>query len=117
MNFQSQAESKCSVSKHKARFVSRGFLQRYDIDYNEVFARMARSETVILVVALASCKNWSMFHIDVKSAFLYGPLTETFFDTQPLGFELKGNDHMVYKLHKALSGLKQAPRAWNKRNG
>ncbi|GAU28641.1 hypothetical protein TSUD_159220 [Trifolium subterraneum] len=75
----------------------------------------ARIETVRLVVALA-CKNrWSLYHLDVKSAFLNGPLEEEVYVSQPPGFEIHGKENMVYKLHKALYGLKQAPRAWNKR--
>ncbi|PNY04319.1 copia-type polyprotein [Trifolium pratense] len=104
-----------TISKHKARLVARGFLQKHGIDYNEMFAPVARLETVRLVIALA-CKNkWLMYHLDVKSAFLNGPLEDEVFVSQPPGFEIKGKENMVYKLHKALYGLKQSPRAWNKR--
>jgi hypothetical protein len=103
------------ISKHKARLVARGFLQKQGIDYNEVFAPVARHETIRLVVALANMKNWPMYHLNVKSAFLNGPLEETVYVTQPPGFEITGRENLVYKLHKALYGLKQAPRAWNKR--
>ena len=72
-----------SVSKHKARPVARVFLQRYGVDYNEVFALVARLETEGLVVALASSKNWSLFHLDVNFAFLNGPLEDVYV-TQPL---------------------------------
>jgi len=103
------------VSKHKARLVARGFLQKQGIDYNEVFTLVARIETVRLVTVIA-CKNeWSLYHLDVKSAFLNGPLEEVVFVSQPPGFEIAGKEDMVYKLHKALYGLKQAPRAWNKK--
>jgi hypothetical protein len=103
------------VFKHKARLVAIGFLQKQGIDYNEVFAPVARIETVRLVTAIA-CKNeWSLYHLDVKSAFLNGPLEEIVYVSQPPGFEIAGKENMVYKLHKALYGLKQAPRAWNKK--
>jgi hypothetical protein len=103
------------VSKHKARLVARGFLQKQGIDYNKVFAPGARIETVRLVTTIA-CKNeWSLYHLDVKSAFLNGPLEEMVFVSQPPSFEIAGKESMVYKLHKALYGLKQAPRAWNKK--
>ncbi|KAK2398342.1 putative mitochondrial protein [Trifolium repens] len=104
-----------TISKHKARLVARGFLQKHGIDYNEVFAPVARIETVRLVVALACRNKWLLYHLDVKSAFLNGPLEEEVFVSQPPGFEIKGKENMVYKLYKALYGLKQAPRAWNKR--
>ncbi|KAK2405219.1 hypothetical protein QL285_054482 [Trifolium repens] len=103
-----------TISKHKARLVARGFLQKHGIDYNEVFAPIARIETVRLVVALACRNKWLLYHLDVKSAFLNGPLEEEVFVSQPPGFEIKGKENMVYKLYKALYGLKQAPRAWNK---
>jgi hypothetical protein len=104
-----------SVSKYKARLVARGFLQKQGIDCDEVFAPVARHETVRLVVAIANLKNWPLYHLDVKSAFLNGPLEESVYVTQPPGFEVDGKKELVYKLHKALYGLKQAPRAWNKR--
>jgi len=113
--FKVKLNSDGQVSKYKARLVAKGFLQKQGIDYNEVFAPVARIETVRLVIAIA-CKNeWLLYHLDVKSAFLNGPLEELVFVSQPLGFEIAGKENMVYKLHKALYGLKQAPRAWNKK--
>ena len=63
-----------SIGKHKARLVARGFLQKPGIDYFEVFAPVARHETIRLVIALAVNRNWPLMHLDVKSAFLNGPL-------------------------------------------
>jgi hypothetical protein len=100
-----------TVSKHKARLVSRGFLQKHGVDYNEVFAPVARIETVRLVVDLACKNSWSLHHLDVKLTFLNGALEEKVFVSQPPGFEISGKEEMVYKLHKALYGLKQTPRA------
>ena len=80
-----------------------------------MFALVARIEIVRLVVAMA-CKNeWSLYHLDVKLAFLNGPLEELVFVSQPLGFEIAGKENIVYKLHKSLYELKQAHRAWNKK--
>lgn len=104
-----------SISKHKARLVVRGFMQRAGLDYSEVFAPVARLETVRLIIALASWKNWELWQLDLKSAFLNGSLEEEVYITQPPGFEIKGSENKVLKLRKALYGLKQAPRAWNKR--
>ncbi|GAU39052.1 hypothetical protein TSUD_396570 [Trifolium subterraneum] len=103
------------IVKHKARLVARGFLQQQGIDYNEVYAPVARMETIRLVIVIASSMNWSLSHMDVKSAFLNGPLKEEVYVSQPSGFEVDAQKDKVYKLQKALYGLKQAPRAWNKR--
>ena len=74
---------------------------------------VARIESVRLLVALAVAKDWRVHHLDVKSAFLNDELAETVFVRQPLGFIIKGEEHRVLRLRKALYGLRQAPRAWN----
>ncbi|CAH9143716.1 unnamed protein product [Cuscuta epithymum] len=104
-----------TVSKYKARLVARGFLQKEGLDYTEVYAPVARIETIRMVVALANKRGWNMAQLDVKSAFLNGELEEEVYITQPPGFEIKGAEDKVLKLRKALYGLKQAPRAWNKK--
>lgn len=100
------------VEKYKARLVAKGYTQKHGVDYTEVFAPVARLETVRLVVSLAAQKRWTIFQLDVKSAFLHGELSEEVFIEQPPRYEKKGNEQKVYRLKKALYGLKQAPRAW-----
>ena len=73
-----------AIVKHKARLVARGFVQREGIDFEEVFAPVACMESVRLLLALAAAKDWHVHHLDVKSAFLNGKLTETVFIRQPL---------------------------------
>lgn len=63
-----------SVAKHKARLVARGFLQKSSLDYIEVFAPIARQETIRLVIAITANRNWPLIHLDVKSSFLNGLL-------------------------------------------
>ena len=70
-------------------------------------------ESVHLLLALAAAKDWRVHHLDVKSVFLNGELAETVFVRQPPGFVVKGEEHRVLRLYKALYGLRQAPRAWN----
>ncbi|CAA0812904.1 cysteine-rich RLK (RECEPTOR-like protein kinase) 8 [Striga hermonthica] len=102
-----------TIVKHKARLVARGFVQREGIDFDEVFAPVARMESVRLLLAMAAAKDWRIHHLDVKSAFLNGELAETVFVKQAPGFAVKGEEHKVLRLRKALYGLRQAPRAWN----
>ncbi|KAK2359746.1 putative mitochondrial protein [Trifolium repens] len=107
--------SKGEVTRHKARLVARGILQKEGIDYDEVFAHVTRMETIRLVTAIANMNDWPMYQMDVKSAFLNGPIEEEVYVTQPPGFVVQSQKSQVYKLNKALYGLKQAPRAWNRR--
>ncbi|CAJ2647569.1 unnamed protein product [Trifolium pratense] len=110
-----KVNSKGEITRHKARLVAKGFLQREGIDYGEVFAPVTRMETIRLVTAIANINDWPMYQMDVKSAFLNGPIDEEVYVAQPPGFKVKNQESKVYRLKKALYGLKQAPRAWNKR--
>lgn len=103
------------VDKHKARLVAKGYKQEFGVDYKEVFAPVARHDTIRLVIAMAAQNSWPIFQLDVKSAFLHGDLQKEVFIDQPPGYVKLGNEHKVYKLKKALYGLKQAPRAWYNR--
>lgn len=100
------------VTKHKAHLVAKGYVQRHDVDYDEVFAPVTRLETVRLLLALAAKNNWEVYHLDVKSAFLNVVLLEEVYVRQPKGFVKQGQEDKVYRLLKALYGLRQAPRAW-----
>lgn len=100
------------IVKYKARIVARGFVQKKGIDFEEVFAPVTRLETVRLLLALAAKNGWEVHHLNVKSAFLNGDLLEEVFVKQPDGFVQENQRHKVYRLLKALYGLRQAPRAW-----
>jgi hypothetical protein len=104
-----------NVGKYKARLVVKGYKQEYGVDYKEVFAPVARLDTIRLVISVAAQNLWSIYQFDVKSAFLHGELQEDVYVEQPLGYEKQGNEKKVYKLKKALYRLKQAPRAWYSR--
>ncbi|KAG7599586.1 Reverse transcriptase RNA-dependent DNA polymerase [Arabidopsis suecica] len=101
------------INKYKARLVAKGYVQKHGIDFDEVFAPVACIETIRFIVALAASNGWEVHHLDVKTAFLHGELKEVVFVTQPEGFVVSGSENKVYKLNKALYGLRQAPRAWN----
>jgi hypothetical protein len=102
-----------NMLKHKARLIAKGYVQQHGVDYDEVFAPVARLESVRLIITLAAHEGWAVHHMDVKSAFLNGELDEVVYVAQPPGFEANGEEHKVLRLKKALYGLKQAPRAWN----
>ena len=103
------------MDKYKVRLVAKGYKQKYGIDYKEVFAPVARQDTIRLIISITTQKSWPIYQLDVKSAFLHGELQEEVYVEQPEGFVQKGKEEQVYKLKKALYGLKQAPRAWYSR--
>ncbi|GJR21028.1 putative ribonuclease H-like domain-containing protein [Tanacetum coccineum] len=98
--------------RNKARLVAQGHRQEEGMDYEEVFAPVARMEAIRLFLAYASFMGFLVYQMDVKSEFLYGTIKEEVYVTKPPGF--KDLDHLnkVYKVVKALYGLHQALRAW-----
>lgn len=113
--FKTKFNEKGEIDKFKARLVAKGYHQRYGVDFHEVFAPVAKWDTIRMIFALAAEKEWVVFQLDVKSAFLHGDLEEDVFVEQPKGFEVEEESSKVFKLKKALYGLKQAPRAWYSR--
>lgn len=91
------------IVKHKAWLVAKGYVQRHRVDYREVFAPMARMESVRLLLALAGQEGWLVHHMDVKMVFLNGSLEETVYVTQPPGFAEPGKEYHVLQLHKAFT--------------
>nr|GFD10914.1 retrovirus-related Pol polyprotein from transposon TNT 1-94 [Tanacetum cinerariifolium] len=96
------------ILKNKARLVARGYRQEEGIDFEELFAPVARLEAIRIFLAYAAHKNMVVYQMDVKTTFL----NEVVYVSQPNGFVDPDNPNHVYKLKKALYGLKQAPRAW-----
>jgi hypothetical protein len=101
------------IVKHKARLVACGFVQQEGIDFDDVFAPVARMESVPLLLALAAQEGWQVHHMDVKSVFLNVDLKEEVYIRQLTGFIIADQEGKVLRLRKALYGLRQAPRAWN----
>ena len=75
-----------TIQKNKAKLVAKGYSQKPDIDFNETFALVARLDTIRTLIALAAQKEWQLFQLDVKSAFLNGVLKEEIYVDQPQGF-------------------------------
>lgn len=113
--FKTKLNERGELDKFKARLVAKGFHQTQGVDFHEVFAPVARWDTIRVILALAAQRRWCVFQLDVKSAFLHGELAEDVYVEQPQGFESGDDAGKVYKLQKALYGLRQAPRAWYSR--
>jgi hypothetical protein len=97
--------------RNKSRLVAQGFSQKEGIDYEEIFAHVARLEAIRILLAFSVAKGFKLHQMDVKSTFLNGVLEEEVYVRQPPGIESEKYPHRVYKLRKALYGLKQVPRA------
>nr|GEY15019.1 retrovirus-related Pol polyprotein from transposon TNT 1-94 [Tanacetum cinerariifolium] len=100
------------VIRNKYRLVAKGHAQKEGVDFEESFAPVARLEAVRLFIAYAAHKSFTIYQMDVKIVFLYGPLKEEVYVNQPDGFVDPYQPDKVYRLKKALYGLKQSPRAW-----
>nr|GEW43364.1 retrovirus-related Pol polyprotein from transposon TNT 1-94 [Tanacetum cinerariifolium] len=110
--FRNKRNERGIVRRNKARLVAQGHTQEEGIDYDVVFAPLARIEAIRLFLAYASFMGFMVYQMDVKSDFLYGTIEEEVYVCQPLGFEDHDYPAKVYKVVKALYGLHQAPRAW-----
>ncbi|GJR14786.1 putative ribonuclease H-like domain-containing protein [Tanacetum coccineum] len=106
--YRNKKDERGIVIKNKVRLVAQGYTQEEGIDYDEVFAPVARIEAIRLFLAYASFKDFVVYQMDVKSAFLYGKIEEEVYVCQPPGFEDLDFPDRVYKVEKALYGLHQA---------
>ena len=102
-----------SLERFKARLVAQGYTQSQGVDYQEVFAPVARYNSIRSLLAVANVCDWEIHQMDVKTAFLHGNLEEEIFMEQPEGFVNEDQPDFVCKLNKSLYGLKQAARCWN----
>ncbi|GJU41730.1 putative ribonuclease H-like domain-containing protein [Tanacetum coccineum] len=110
--YRNKKDERGVVVRHKARLVAHGHRQEEGIDYDEVFAPVAKIEAIRIFLAFASYMGFIVYQMDVKSAFLYGKIDEEVYVSQPPGFIDPKYPQKVYKVVKALYGLHQAPRAW-----
>ncbi|GJV40499.1 putative ribonuclease H-like domain-containing protein [Tanacetum coccineum] len=110
--FRNKKDERGIVIRNKTRLVAQGYTQEEGIDYDEVFAPVARIKAIRLFLTYASFNDFVVYEIDVKSTFLYGKIEEEVYVCQPPGFEDPDFPDRVYKVEKALYGLHQAPRAW-----
>nr|GFB38389.1 retrovirus-related Pol polyprotein from transposon TNT 1-94 [Tanacetum cinerariifolium] len=110
--FNNKYDEEQTVIRNKSRLVVRGYRQEKGIDFEESFAPIARMEAIQIFLAYAAHKSFTVFQMDVKTAFLHGSLKEDVYVCQPEGFIDANHPSHIYKLKKALYGLKQEPRVW-----
>jgi hypothetical protein len=101
--------------RNKARLVSQGYTQIERVDFDETFAPVARLESIRILLSIAYHLGFKLYQMGVKSAFLNDILQEEVYVEHPKGFQDPHHPQHVYKLKKALYGLKFAPRAWYER--
>jgi len=104
--FRNKLDEQGIIVKNKARLVAKGYNQEEGIDFGETYAPVARLDAVRLLLAYACLCGFKLFQMDVKSAFLNGFIDEEVYVSQSLGFEDHRHSDHVYKLEKALYGLK-----------
>ncbi|GKF15209.1 putative ribonuclease H-like domain-containing protein, partial [Tanacetum coccineum] len=109
--YRNKKDERGIVIRNKARLVAQGYTQEEGINYDEVFAPVARIEAIRPFLAYASFKDFVVYQMDAKSEFMYGKIEEEVYVCQPPGFEDPEFSNKVYKVEKALYGLHQAPRA------
>jgi hypothetical protein len=100
------------VVRNKAHLVAQGHNQVEGLDIGKTFVPVAHLEAIRILLAFATSKGFKLYQMDVKSAFLNGVIQEEVYVRQPPSFESPKYPNRVYKLSKALNGLKQAPQAW-----
>ena len=93
-----------SIERYKARLVAKGFTQEYGIDYEEIFALVARISSVYTLLAVVAASKWDIFQMDVKNAFHNGNLSEEVYMQPPPGLSIESNK--VCHLRRAFYGLK-----------
>nr|GEV08386.1 retrovirus-related Pol polyprotein from transposon TNT 1-94 [Tanacetum cinerariifolium] len=114
--FRNKIDEEGVVTKNKARLVAKRYRQEEGIDYDETFAHISRLEAIRIFLSYASYMGFTVYQMDVKSAFLNEKMFEEVYVEQPHGFENSDFPNHVCRLNKALYGLKQARRAWYQAN-
>ena len=104
--FKNKSDEHGTVIRNKSRLVAQDYTQVEGIDFDETFALVARLESIRILLAIASDLNFKLYQMDVKSAFLNGMLQEEIYVEQPKGFVNPHRSNDVYKLKRALYGLK-----------
>ena len=113
--FKNKSNTYGNITRNKVRLVAQSYTQIEGIDFDEIFALVARIESIRSLLVIECLLRFKLFQMDVKSALLNGFLNEVVYVEKPKGFEDTHHPNHVYKLKKVLYGLKQVPRAWYER--
>jgi hypothetical protein len=100
------------VTRNKEQLLAKYYSQVEGLDFDKTFAPVDRLESIHILLTYATHHDFKLYQMDVKSAFLNGPIKEEVYVEQPPSFESKEYLNHVYKLHKVLYGFKQTPRVW-----
>jgi hypothetical protein len=111
--FRNKQDEHGVVTRNRARLVAKGYSQVEGLDFGETYAPVARFESIRILLAYATYHGFKLYQMDVKSAFLNGPIKEEVYVEQPPGFEDSEYPNHVYKLSKALYGLKPQEHGMN----
>lgn len=112
--FKSKRDENGNVVRHKARLVAQGFTQKFGVDFDEVFAPVAKQVSLRTLLTIASRRGMIVKHVDAKAAYLHGILDETIYMKQPDMYHT-GGANVVCRLKRSIYGLKQSARVWNQR--
>jgi hypothetical protein len=113
--FKRKRDETGAICRYKARWVAKGFLQVFGVDFDKTTSPTARLETICVLLHTCAALDLDLRQFDVKSAFLHGKLNDPLYMEQPAGFEeegFPGKDH-VWLLMKGLYSIKQGGRVWN----
>lgn len=106
-------DSNGNIFRFKARLVVKGLSQVPGVDFQEIFSPVSKYTTIRFFFALSTYFGWDRKYLDVKNVFVNATLSEEIYVEQPEGFVQRGKENHVYRLKKALYGLRQSSREWN----
>ena len=110
--FQLKQPSDCYSLKYMAKLIAKGFLQEYNVDFDEIFSLVMKMTSLRSLLRVVAIEDLELLQLDVKMAFLHGDLDEEIYMEQPKGFRSSDQEHLVCRLKKSLYCLKQAPWQW-----